>query len=364
MNVGILGGGQLGWMTILEGRKLGLRFLVLDENPQAPASRVADRWFPPEELNTFYREADIITYEFEHIKEDILHRVEDKLLPGIFPIKLKHRRSEEKRFLYRHGYPVAPFRVGKLSRLRELVSELGPPVIVKSEKLGYDGKGQYRINSLSDLEEVFRNHSQEENFVVEKFVDFEMEVSAIGVRSRDGKVKIYPLTGNFHERGILLYNRVIGTHPVEREIRAIVYELMEDLSITGLLAVEFFFTRDGKVLVNEFAPRPHNTGHYTLDGTCTSQFENLLRAILGLPLGSTRLTAWAGMVNILGLSLEDISLEELLSVDGAKLYWYGKEKRERRKMGHVNVLSRDEKSLVRNISRVLVNLYHREYQTL
>ncbi len=361
MNVGILGGGQLGWMTILEGRKFGFRFLVLDKNPNAPASRLADRWFPPEKVESFYNQADIITYEFEHIEEEVLSKVEDKVLPNPQALRLKRIRGEEKKFLYSRGFPVVSFRVGKREQLESMVREIGLPAVVKSERLGYDGRGQYRINSLKDLEEVFKNHSQEESFVVEKFVDFEEELSVVGVRDRSGSVKAFPITRNVHERGILLYNWT-QPHEGEREAVSIVSELMEELNIVGLLAVEFFFTKEGKLLINEFAPRPHNTGHYTLDGTYTSQFENLLRAITGLPLGSTALKTHAGMVNILGLSYEEIPSEEILSLEGTKLYWYGKEKRPRRKVGHINVVSRDMNSLKDKISKVLESLYHREYQ--
>ena len=362
MNVGILGGGQLGWMTILEGRKLGFNFLVLDPNPNAPASKIADRWFPPEEVESFYRQSDIITYEFEHIEEEVLSRVEDKVLPCVEALRLKKYRGEEKKFLYKHGYPVVPFRIAGSEELRKAVSEVGLPVVVKSEKLGYDGKGQYRVESFSELETVLRNHTHGESFVVEKFVDFEVEASVVGVRNAEGKIKLYPVTYNVHERGILLYNHIAEESPVWNEMKTITSQLMEELSIVGLLAVEFFITKDGKAIINEFAPRPHNTGHYTLDGAYTSQFENLIRALAGLPLGSTDLKLPACMVNVLGLSLEDIDVERILSVEGSKLYWYGKEKRERRKMGHINIVATDIERLKLKISKILESLYHREYQ--
>ncbi len=364
MNVGILGGGQLGWMTILEGRKLGFRFLVLDPNPHAPASRVADRWFPPDRVEEFYRLCDVVTYEFEHIEEEVIERTEGKLLPGAEVLRLKRSRGEEKTFLSKGGYPVATFRRSDLSGLREAVEQVGLPAVVKAERLGYDGKGQYRVERWEDLLEVHRNHPEGDSFVVESFVDFAYEVSAIGVRNGQGSVKIFPMTRNVHEEGVLLYNWVSEDRTVEREVVTLVCDLMEELRVVGLLAVEFFVTKDGKILVNEFAPRPHNTGHYTLDGTYTSQFENLLRAIGGLPLGSTKLKAPAGMVNILGLSLEEISVEEILSVEGTKLYWYGKEKRERRKMGHVNVVARSRESLMDRLQEVLKITYRREHSVL
>lgn len=360
MNVGILGGGQLGWMTILEGRKLGYKFFVLDKNPEAPASKIADVWFPPEEVEEFYSVCDVITYEFEHIEEEVLEKVEDKVIPDPKALRLKKSRGEEKEFLYRHGYPLPRFRRGRMEDLKRLIDEIGAPAVVKSERLGYDGKGQYRVSSGEDLEEIYRNHSPDESFVVEEFVDFEREVSAVGVRDRRGRIKIYPITENFHEEGILLYNRTTERFPSEKEVLEIVSSLMEDLSIVGLLAVEFFVTED-RILINEFAPRPHNTGHYTLDGAYTSQFENFLRAITDLPLGSTRLKLPSGMVNILGLSYNELSIPEILSVEGSKLYWYGKEKRERRKMGHVNLVAKDSKGVKDRIEQVLKLLYRRDY---
>ncbi|MCS7307010.1 MAG: ATP-grasp domain-containing protein, partial [Aquificaceae bacterium] len=189
-------------------------------------------------------------------------------------------------------------------------------------------------------------------------VDFNFEFSLIGVRDSRGNRKIYPLTVNYHEGGILLYN---STRALQiKEAEEILLSLMENLNLVGLIAVEFFYTWDGKVLINEMAPRPHNTGHYSLDGCYTSQFENLLRAVCGLPLGSTRLKAPSGMVNILGLSLEDISLQELLSVDGSKLYWYGKSKKPRRKMGHINITATTEQELEEKIERLLNLIYSHE----
>ncbi|HIQ31098.1 MAG TPA: 5-(carboxyamino)imidazole ribonucleotide synthase [Aquifex aeolicus] len=364
MKIGILGGGQLGWMTILEGRKLGLSFAVLDPNPESPASRMADRWYPPQKVDDFLKECDVITYEFEHIEDWILEKVSGKTLPPVETLLLKKNKGREKEFLYKKGYPVPSFRRCSLTKLEETVKDVGLPAVVKSEKLGYDGKGQYRIIGEEDLIKVYKNHPQDEDFLVEELVDFVEEVSLIGVRDRKGNVKLFPPTRNVHEEGILLYNMVCEEDIPRKEIEAITLELIDELRIVGLLAVEFFITSDGKALINEIAPRPHNSGHYTLDGTCTSQFENLLRALIGLPLGSTDLKLHSGMVNILGLSLEDFSLNKVLSVEGTKLYWYGKEKRKRRKMGHVNIVSKSRESLVEKISELLTILYRREHDLI
>ncbi len=358
MRVGILGGGQLGWMTILEGRKLGFDFFVLDPDPKAPASRVADRWFPPEQVEDFIRHCHVITYEFEHLQEDILEKVYDLTTPSLNVLEIKRSRIREKEFYRRKGYPTAEFSVAGWAELRERIESFGLPCVVKSERLGYDGKGQYRVYYLEDVGQVLKNHSQNERFLVERFVDFSFEFSLIGVRDKKGNSRLYPLTVNQHEGGILLYNQTRNLSVKEAE--EIVLSLMEDLDLVGLVAVEFFYTWDGRVLINEFAPRPHNTGHYSLDGSYTSQFENLLRAICGLPLGSTRLKVPSGMVNILGLSLEDMDLQSLLSIEGTRLYWYGKEKKPRRKMGHINIVASTEQELEEKLERIVSSLYSHE----
>lgn len=361
MNIGILGGGQLGWMTILEGRKLGFKFSVLDKDPHAPANSIADRWYPPEKVEEFYKASDVITYEFEHIEEDILQKVEDKLLPNPTALRLKRERKEEKTFLHRSGYPLPRFTHCTLKDLKNAISTIGLPAVVKADRLGYDGKGQYRVTSPEDIKTIEENHEPNDSFVVEEMVDFVAEVSAVGVRSHKGEILIFPPTQNVHREGILLYNHTLEDTAHTEEITRILSDLMEDLSIVGLLAVEFFITREGKVLINEFAPRPHNTGHYTLDATYTSQFENLLRSITHLPLGSTQLKTHAGMVNILGMGYDEIPIEEILSVEGAKLYWYGKEKRQRRKMGHINVVGRPPSAVRRKIENILKLLYQEEF---
>jgi len=193
--------------------------------------------------------------------------------------------------------------------------------------------------------------------VVEEFVEFSAEVSAVGLRNTSGDIRIYPVTENVHEGGILIYNHTSELREVEREVISIVSELAEDLSLVGLLAVEFFLTPEGKLLINEFAPRPHNTGHYTLDGAYISQFENLVRVITDIPAGSTKLKLHAGMVNIIGMSLEELDVSAVLSVEGAKLYWYGKEKRTRRKMGHINVVAQDRNRLMDRIDKILNRVY-------
>ncbi|AAC06567.1 5-(carboxyamino)imidazole ribonucleotide synthase [Aquifex aeolicus] len=354
LTVGILGGGQLGWMTILEGRKLGFKFHVLEDKENAPACRVADRCFRTGQISEFVDSCDIITYEFEHIKDEVLEKCESKLIPNPQALYVKKSRIREKLFLKKHGFPVPEFLVIKRDEIIDALKSFKLPVVIKAEKLGYDGKGQYRIKKLEDANQVVKNHDKEESFIIEEFVKFEAEISCIGVRDREGKTYFYPQPFNKHEEGILIYNYV--PYAKLKEAEEITKRLMELLDIVGVFTVEFFLLKDGRVLINEFAPRVHNTGHWTLDGAYTSQFENLLRAITEMPLGSTELKLPSGMVNILGKSYEEIPLKEILSVEGAKLYWYGKEKKPRRKVGHVNVVGRSKEEVVEKVERVFTLL--------
>ncbi len=352
LEIGILGGGQLGWMTILEGRKLGYTFYVLEDKEDAPACRIADRCFRSYEIEKFYERCDVITYEFEHIEDRIIEKVGNKLL-NLEALFIKKSRIREKKFLKDKGFPVPRFVVVKRDELYEAVDEIGLPAVAKAEKLGYDGKGQYRIEKKEDINEVVKNHERDEWFIVEEFIEFEAEISCIGVRNKEGEVLFYPQPFNKHENGILLYNYVPFAYI--KEAQDITQKLMEELNYIGVFTVEFFLLKNGKVLINEFAPRVHNSGHWTLDGAYTSQFENFLRALTDLPLGSTAIKTPSGMVNILGRDISEIPIRDILSVEGTKIYWYGKKKKPRRKMGHINVVGKEEevKERIRTIVELL-----------
>ncbi len=355
MRIGILGGGQLGWMTILEGRKLGFEFLVADDMPYSPARKVADICFDYTQMDEFVKLCDVITYEFEHIPEEVLEKAAPLTFPSVEILRLKKSKVEEKLFLKRRGYPVPNFTVAFTEELEQKTRLFSLPVVVKAEALGYDGKGQYLIKSPQDLNKVKSNHGKGERFLVEEFISFNFELSIMGVRNPKGEVRLYPPTINHHREGILFYNYT--TSMVFAEGEEVVRSLMEELNLVGVLCVEFFYTKDGKLLINEIAPRVHNTGHHTLDSAYTSQFENLLRAIAGLPLGSTKLKSHAGMLNLLGLSYEEINWRKILSVEGTKLYWYGKEKRHRRKMGHINLVASTEEEVLARLNEIYEMLY-------
>lgn len=352
MNIGILGGGQLGWMTILEGRKLGFNFFVLDADQRAPASRIADMWFHPEQVEEFREHCDIITWEFEHIEQGIIEKCLDKLATPPRALEIKWKRSREKAFLSEVGIEVPEYTVCSGGDLERELKNFGLPAVVKADRLGYDGKGQFLVRKEGDLDLLRISVQTEETYVIERFIDFERELSVIVVRNREGEIRAYPVTENVHREGILIRNRVLPSFERANTALGIAEKIAQELSVTGLLTVEFFLTKEGNLLVNEIAPRPHNTGHCTLDGALTSQFENLVRSLSSLPLGSTESVGYAGMVNILGTPYEALPISEILSIEGAKLYWYGKEPRQRRKLGHVNVVKETEEDLLEDLLKI------------
>ncbi|MEN3034057.1 MAG: 5-(carboxyamino)imidazole ribonucleotide synthase [Aquificaceae bacterium] len=346
MRLGVLGGGQLGWMLALEAKRMGMSVFVLEEDTKAPACRVADRCFKKSELEIFKKTCDRITVEFEYLEEDILDYLEDKLFPDVSVLKLKKSRVMEKEFLSSRGYPVASFKKCKKHELLKAL-EGNLPAIIKTDSYGYDGRGQWKVKTIQDLK---IESIPDVPLIVESLIDFEFEFSILGVRSQSGLKKTYPATINYHKDGILLYN-----HSIEedfKEAKEIVLSLLEELNVVGLLSVEFFSKKTP--IINELAPRPHNSAHFTLDGCFCSQFENLLRAIFDLPLGLSELKLPSGMVNIIGVVPD---FRKILKLDWAKLYWYGKEPRPLRKLGHVNLVAKDYERLKDYINLTLGAIY-------
>ncbi|EZQ04736.1 phosphoribosylaminoimidazole carboxylase [Candidatus Acidianus copahuensis] len=349
IKIGILGGGQLGRMMIIEGRNFPILFYVLG-NKDEPACQVADFCFSEEEYKKMIDEVDVVTFEFEHVNDMALQYAEDreKLLPRINSVELKRERWKEKKYLKDHGFPVPRFEIAEggeeaLKILKESFNNIG---VIKQSTNGYDGKGQYFIKgNPQDYSFLKENNCK---FVVEEYVNFDFETSIIAVRKRRDFVAYTP-TFNYNENGILIYN--YGPYYDDR-LEDIAKKLTESLNYVGTIGIEFFI-RNNEILINEFAPRVHNTGHYTLDGTFTSQFEQHIRAITDLPLGDTSLLTPSGMVNVIGKS--NVPLEALRL---GKLYWYGKnEVRKRRKMGHINVRGEDLGDVREKIDNLLKLIY-------
>jgi len=349
--IGILGGGQLGRMIALAGRAMGYRFLTMDPTPDAPCGHIAD-----EQIVADYHDAkaalelaeksDLITYEFENVDATVAEILETKsFVPqGSRLLRITQNRIKEKTAIQDMGIPVAPFRVvASLEDLEAAIEELGLPAVLKTATGGYDGKGQWVLRQQEELEQAYAELSQAGvELIVEQFVSFSKEVSVIAARSLSGEISTFPVAENVHVHNILHLSIVPARVSAEIELRAkqIAEQIAEQLEVVGLIAVEMFVTADGRLYVNELAPRPHNSGHYTMDACVTSQFEQHLRAICNLPLGSTRLLSPVVMVNILGEHMEaTLAMAEKLP-PAAKLHLYGKkESKEKRKMGHLNVLA-------------------------
>jgi 5-(carboxyamino)imidazole ribonucleotide synthase len=355
--IGCLGGGQLGRMFALAARKMGYRVHTVDPTPDSPTGQISDREFnvPFTDIATlteFARGVDVVTYEFENIPVEALDALAPrvKLRPGRDVLYTTQNRLREKQFLSGNGFPVAPFRVVQSeSELRSSVAELGCPCVLKTADFGYDGKGQQKITYETDLAAVWKKHGLYTG-VLEAWVPFAAELSVVvarGVRMNEFEARetvAFPPTLNDHENHILATS--VAPAPLAASILAraqsIGVAIAEELDVIGLVAVEFFLTKRGDLLVNELAPRPHNSGHYSFDACVTSQFEQQLRAVCGLPLGDTRLLSPVLMRNLLG----DVwaggtpDWSRLLELPGLRLHLYGKsEPRVGRKMGHYCVLA-------------------------
>jgi 5-(carboxyamino)imidazole ribonucleotide synthase len=316
--VACIGGGQLGRMLGLAGLPLGLRFRFLDPSPDAPAAEVGElvvgAFDDPAALARLAAGADVVTYEFENVPVAAAASVAP--LPPPRALELGQDRLVEKELFRRLGIPTARF--GSLA-------ETGLPALVKSRRLGYDGKGQRRLNAE---EPIGAGESAEE------IVEFDRELSILGVRGRNGETRFWPLAENVHRDGILRISFAPAVDAPQAEAERLATRLLDELDYVGVLALELF-DAGGRLLANEYAPRVHNTGHWTIDGAVTSQFENHLRAILGFPLGSTEPVAPSTMVNLIG-GLP--SATALFGLPGARVHLYGKAPRPGRKLGHVTLV--------------------------
>jgi 5-(carboxyamino)imidazole ribonucleotide synthase len=344
--IGIMGGGQLGRMTAMAAARLGYRCLVLTPEPDAPAAQVAASitaaYDDPEALAAFAARADVVTIEFENLPTAPLARLAQRLpvRPSPEVLAVCQDRRREKAALDGIAVPVAPWRaVDGPDALAGALGELGGPSILKTATLGYDGKGQLRLAPGDDPAAAWERLGAG-SAVLERVVDFALEVSVITARGLDGAVASYVPVENRHEHHILATTLVPAPIPAALATDAVAgaERIAAALGVVGLLAVEMFVTRDGRLLVNELAPRPHNSGHWTIDACPTSQFEQLVRAICGLPLGAVDRLADARMDNLIGEAVA--GWPEVLAEPGARLHLYGKrEVRPGRKMGHVTRLT-------------------------
>ncbi|MFF0830057.1 5-(carboxyamino)imidazole ribonucleotide synthase [Brevibacillus sp. NPDC003359] len=349
--LGILGGGQLGRMIALAGRAMGYRFVTMDPTADAPCGQTADRqivasYDDVEAAMQLASVSDVISYEFENVDAQVAEVLESHAYvpQGSRLLRITQNRIREKTAIREIGIPVAPFCVvNSLADLQDAVRELGLPAVMKTATGGYDGKGQWVLRSEAELAEAFETLAKAgTELIVEQFVPFQMELSVIAARNPAGELAVFPVSENIHQENILHLSIVPARISAEVAARAeeIARTIVEKLDVVGLIAVELFLTEDGQLYVNELAPRPHNSGHFTMDACVTSQFEQHVRAVCNLPLGSTQLLSSVVMVNILGEHLQPVidQIDKLPRT--AKLHLYGKaESKAKRKMGHINVLA-------------------------
>lgn len=351
MRIGIIGGGQLGLMLIAEGRKLGYQFSAIDRSLNYPGVRVADMGYTYDDYRKFVDSSDVVTYEFEHVDDRVLEYADSmgKLRPGMLPIELKRDRSREKEFLRKNDFPVSPFFIAKsLDDLKDSSREFRKAV-AKSAEGGYDGKGQYIIENG-----VIPGDLRNGKYVVEQFIDFDMEASVIASRDLNGRKAFHTASLNFNASGMLLYNLAPCQ---DYGMREIVSRLLDRLNYVGTMGVEFFI-KDGKPIINEFSPRVHNSGHHTLVGSTISQFEQHVRAITGLPVPDPVLLAPSGILNIIGRDIDDDLRKRILEVPGTQLYWYGKSGiRKRRKVGHINIVGKTTTEMQDKIKAMIETVY-------
>jgi 5-(carboxyamino)imidazole ribonucleotide synthase len=372
VTIGILGGGQLGYMLALAGYPLGLHFRFFDPSPEAPVGRIASRvtaeFSDEAALEKFASGLELVTYEFENVPAAAVRFLAERV--PVFPppaaLEAAQDRLQEKQLFQDLGIPTTEFApVHNREALDAAIKKVGLPAILKTCRMGYDGKGQWPLRSAED---VARAKSElpaaapgdteiEAPFILERFVPFTRELSVLAVRARTGETAIYPLVENHHRGGILRFSLAPAPRldpAIQRAAEEAARSVFDELQYVGVLAIEFF-EQDGRLLANEMAPRVHNSGHWTIEGALTSQFENHLRAVMGLPLGSTHAIGSSAMLNLIG-ELPDSA--EVLAIRDAHLHLYGKSPRAGRKLGHITLRAASTEQLALRLAE-LPGFFHR-----
>ncbi|MBV6810859.1 5-(carboxyamino)imidazole ribonucleotide synthase [Xanthomonas campestris pv. pennamericanum] len=356
--VGILGGGQLARMLVLAGAPLGIRFAVFDPAADACAGQVAPlrvgAFDDVATLAAFAGQVDVITFDFENVPAASAQQLAAQVpvFPSPAALAVAQDRLSEKTLFRELGIPVPEFAaIDDRAGLDAALARIGTPCVLKTRRFGYDGKGQFRIKTLADADaawEALGAQAAHVGLIVEAFVPFQREVSVVAVRGRDGEFRAWPLTENWHVDGVL--SASLAPASVEAALQASAESharaVAEKLDYVGVFALELF-VRDGALLANEMAPRVHNSGHWTIEGAETSQFENHVRAVLGLPLGSTAMRGHACMLNWLGAMPE---ARAFLAVPGGHWHDYGKQARDGRKVGHATLRAETVQALALAVS--------------
>lgn len=349
--IGVLGGGQLGRMFAMAARRLGYRVHTLAPEHDTPTGQIADveviaSYDDVERIREFARAVDVVTFEFENVSAVAAAAAEEEAIvrPNGRALQITQHRLREKTFLRDRGLPVTPFAaIHRDADLDSAAREVGLPAVIKTAAFGYDGKGQAAVRTAADLVQAWESLGRREA-ILEAFIDLASEISVVAARGVDGSVEAFVPFENVHQHHILDVTTAPAAVPAALAQRAIdvARAVLESLDYIGLLCVEFFVARDGRLLINELAPRPHNSGHLTVEACRTSQFEQQLRAICGLPLGSPALIQPAAMVNLLGdlWAAGEPHWEAALAMPDVKLHLYGKATpRPGRKMGHITALA-------------------------
>jgi 5-(carboxyamino)imidazole ribonucleotide synthase len=364
--IGILGAGQLGRMLALAGYPLGFRFRFFDPAENSPANLLADHltanYADEEALRRFVDGLDVVTYEFENVPVATARFLEQfvPVYPPPIALEKAQDRLVEKSFFQALGIPTPAYTSGldnglfrgltEGNGLDNGLAEVGFPAVLKTRRMGYDGKGQFVVRSEAELADALDGLAGQD-VILEQFVPFERELSIICARGRGGDVVFYPLTENTHRDGILRLSVVDPSRSgrqLQAQAESFARAVLEALDYVGVLAIEFF-ERDGRLLANEMAPRVHNSGHWTMDGAVTSQFENHIRAVSGLPLGSANPLGACAMVNLIG---QIPAATSILNIEGAHLHLYDKAPRPGRKLGHVNLVADSQEILNQKIGEM------------
>ena len=359
MRIGIIGAGQLGRMLALAGYPLGLRFLFLDQSTDAPGAQVGPiicgAFDDPQRLAQLAGEVDLVTFEFENVPVATLGTVAAArpFYPPVAALGASQDRLDEKNLFRKLKIPTPRYAaVDSFADLQSAARDIGMPGVLKTRRLGYDGRGQFVVRSAADLEPAWAMLGSVP-LIYERFVDFSREVSIIGARSTRGEIAFYPLTANTHAGGILRYSIApFRNTRLQQQAQVYLRRLLRHFDYAGVLTIEFFVA-GGRLIANEMAPRVHNSGHWTIEGAQTSQFENHLRAVLGLPLGSTRALGHSAMVNFIGTIPAP---GNILQVSDVHLHSYGKEPRPNRKLGHCTVRAPSAGARDRALRQLLKNL--------
>ena len=363
MTIGILGGGQLGYMLALAGYPLGLHFRFLDPSPEAPVGRIAQRvtadYTDEAALEKFASGLELVTYEFENVPVEAARFLAERVpvYPPPAALEAAQDRLAEKSLFRKLGIATTEFApVSNAAEFDAALKTIGLPAVLKTSRMGYDGKGQWILRTAEDVAKA-KSELPAVQLILERFVPFTRELSVLAVRSRTGESAIYPLVENHHRSGILRLSLAPAPRlepDIQRAAERAAHRILESLKYVGVLAIEFF-EHQGELLANEMAPRVHNSGHWTIEGAVTSQFESHLRAVLGLPLGSTGPAGHCAMLNLIGDLPESA---EVLAVPDAHLHLYGKSPRPGRKLGHVTLRAASPERLALRLSE-LPAFFHR-----